>query len=102
MSTLLHVLGYGVPWWLWALAALAAAALAFRLGGARAAALAGALAAIVVAHRRGAQGGYSHALEQGEKDAQHALDAARAARDAAVRRDGDAGRLRDDDGFRRD
>lgn len=102
MSTLAHFFGYGVPWWLWGLAGLAGAALAFRFGGARGAALAGAVAALVVAHRRGAQGGYSHALEQGEKDAQHAIEAARAARDAAARRDGDAGRLRDDDGFRRD
>ncbi|MFS8039206.1 hypothetical protein ACI7BZ_19975 [Xanthobacter sp. AM11] len=102
MSTLFHLLAYGVPWWVLALPGLLAVVALARLAGPRAAALAGAVIALVLAHRRGAQAGFAHARRKGEDDARRSLDAAHAARAAADRRDGAAGRLRDDDGFRRD
>ncbi|MFG1350283.1 hypothetical protein [Xanthobacter autotrophicus] len=102
MSGLAHLLGYGVPWWLWAVAGLLAVAALMRVAGPRAALAAAAVLAFVLAHRKGAQQGYSHAIKEGERDAERILDTARAARAGADRRDADARRLRDDDGFRRE
>ncbi|QRG04847.1 hypothetical protein EZH22_17005 [Xanthobacter dioxanivorans] len=102
MTTLLHVLGYVIPWWIWGLFGLAAVVLLARFAGVRAALAAGAALVLALAQRRGAQRGYAHAIEEGEENARKSLDAARGARDAALARDGDARRLRDDDGFRRD
>ncbi|MEP9352031.1 hypothetical protein ABLE93_00380 [Xanthobacter sp. KR7-65] len=95
-------LGYGLPWWVWSLPGVAAVVLLLRLFGPKAAAAAAVALALILAHRRGAQAGRDHALKEGERDATKSLAAAEAARAAAARRDGTAGRLRDDDGFRRD
>ncbi|MFG1371777.1 hypothetical protein V5F32_06360 [Xanthobacter oligotrophicus] len=102
MSGFAHILGYGVPWWLWGMAGLLAVAALARVAGPRAALAAAAVLAFALAHRKGAQQGYSHAMKEGERDAERILDTARAARSGADRRGGDARRLRDDDGFRRE
>jgi hypothetical protein len=101
VSGLAHLLAYGVPWWLWGIAGLLAVAALARVAGLRAALAATAVLAFVLAHRKGAQQGYSQAMKEGERDAERILDTARAARSGADLRDGDARRLRDDDGFRR-
>lgn len=102
MSAIAHLLGYGVPWWLWGLLGLLALAAVVRLFGMRAALWAAAGLAILLADRRGAQRGYAHAQEKGDRDALRSLEQASDARADAGRRDGDALRLRDDDGYRRD
>ncbi|MDI4657128.1 hypothetical protein [Xanthobacter autotrophicus] len=102
MSGLAHLLGYGVPWWIWGMAGLLAVAALARVAGPRAALAAAAVLAFVLAHRKGAQQGYSHAIQKGDRDAERILDTARAARAGADLRNGDARRLRDDDGFRRE
>ena len=96
------VLGYGVPWWVWSLPGVLVVVVLLRLFGPRAAGLAAALLALGLATRRAAQRGYARAIQDGERHVSESLSAARSARDAAARRDGDARRLRDDDGFRRD
>ncbi|MCL8385120.1 MULTISPECIES: hypothetical protein [Xanthobacter] len=96
------VLGYAVPWWAWGIPGALAVAVLLRLFGVRAAGIAAAVLALVLVTRRAAQRGYDRALKEGERDVSKSLSAARSARDAAARRDGDARRLRDDDGFRRD
>lgn len=102
LATLGTFLGYAIPWWLWGAPAAVAVVLVLRAFGPRAAAVAAAGLALVLAHRKGAQGGFARAAKEGERDVSESLSAARSARDAAGRRDGDARRLRDDDGFRRD
>ncbi|MFG1222771.1 hypothetical protein [Xanthobacter wiegelii] len=102
LDALAGFLGYGVPWWAWGISGGLAVAVLLRLFGVRAAGIAAAVLAVVLVTRRAAQRGYDRALKEGERDVSKSLSAARSARDAAARRDGDAGRLRDDDGFRSD
>ncbi|MEP9368080.1 hypothetical protein [Xanthobacter sp. VNH20] len=102
MSTLAEWLVYQVPWWLLALLGLVGTLAAGWFLGLRAALAAGLAALVFIAGRRGAQQGWTDREAKGERDAQRAIDAARDARAGAERRDRDAGRLRDDDGWRRD
>lgn len=102
MSTLAVWLAYKLPWWVFALGALVATLGIARVVGLRAGALAAAFLAVLVAHRKGAQDGYSAREAQGEEDARHAIAAAARARSAAERSGSDARGLREDDGFRRD
>jgi len=102
VSALGQWLAYGVPWWLWAgLAGAAVLALA-RVLGVRVALAAAALAAVLLAYRRGAQAGWTDRQAKGERDAQAAVDQADAARRAAEHDADDPGRLRHSDGWRRD
>ncbi|MFG1423929.1 hypothetical protein [Roseixanthobacter liquoris] len=102
MSLLAEALVYQVPWWLLALLGVAAALAAGWFLGLRAALAVGLAGLVFIAGRRGAQQGWTDREAKGERDAQRAIDAARGARAAAERDGRDAGRLRDDDGWRRD
>lgn len=102
LAALAGFLGYAVPWWAWGIPGALAVAVLLRLFGVRVAGIAAAVLALVLVTRRAAQRGYDRALKEGERDVSKSLSAARSARDSAARRDGDARRLRDDDGFRRD
>lgn len=62
----------------------------------------GAVFAALVYGRRERQAGWKNAHAKGERDAQGALDQAGRARADADRRNAEPGRLRDDDGYRRD
>lgn len=110
MSSLAEFLLYGAPWWLQAffgalavllvllpLARLVGLPRALRLGTA-----AGAVLAVLATLSRARQRGWADAHAKGDRDAQDALEKAAAARSDADRRSADAGRLRDDDGYRRD
>ncbi|MFG1397193.1 hypothetical protein [Roseixanthobacter pseudopolyaromaticivorans] len=102
MSMLGEWLVYQVPWWLLALLGLAGALAAGWFLGLRATLAAGLAALVFIAGRRGAQQGWTDREAKGERDAQRAIDTARDTRADAERRDRDSGRLRDDDGWRRD
>ena len=97
-----HVFSQVIPWWVWAVLGLLAVAAVARFAGLRAAIAAGVALVIALAHRRGAQQGYRQARQEAEHEADRILERARAARAGAAGRGGDAARLRDDDGFRRD
>lgn len=101
---------YGAPWWLQSIGGLVLLAgaflLAVRLFGLEAA-LKGlvpvaAIFAALAYGRRERQAGWNDAHAKGERDAEDAVRKAKAARYDAARRNADAGRLRDDDGHRRD
>lgn len=101
---------YGTPWWLQAAGGLGVlAALGFllvRLVGLETALkilpfLAAGFGALVYG-RRERQAGWDDAHAKGDRNADDAISQAEAARAGAARRDADAGRLRDDDGHRRD
>lgn len=83
-------------------ATLAAAVLAQRLLGGRAAAGVLAAGGLIFAHRSGIRRGTARQAEQEKADAARAIEKAGRARTDADRRNADARRLRDDDGFRRD
>ncbi|MFG1464228.1 hypothetical protein V5F77_15160 [Xanthobacter sp. DSM 24535] len=102
MSGLLDWIAYQLPWWVLAIPALVAVLAVARLAGLRAAVTVGLAAAAILIGRRGAQQGWAAREAKGERDAQTAIERARDARAAALRRDGVAERLRDDDGWRRD
>lgn len=101
---------YNVPWWLQGglLAGLLVGGvllLARFVGFKNALQVGAALAAVVGAltyGRRERQLGYQDREKKGDRDAQDALEAASRARLDAAARNGDAKRLRDDDGYRRD
>lgn len=97
-----HIFSQVIPWWVWAALALGAVAAVARFAGKRAAMAAAAVLAVAVAHRRGAQRGYRQAREEGDREADRILEAARAARARAGGPGHAAAGLRDDDGFRRD
>ncbi|TCT07608.1 hypothetical protein [Aquabacter spiritensis] len=100
---------YAVPWWIQAAAGagLIGTGLVFaaRLLGMRAALklamAAGALLLALAAGRRARQRGWNDRQAKEKEDANRAISVARRAR-AAADADSGAGRLRDDDGFRRD
>lgn len=108
--TLAEWLLYGTGWRLQALGGVLLLAglgllLARLVGPARAVrimALAGGVFAALVYGRRERQAGWNDAHAKGERDANAAIAQAGRARADAHRRDADSGRLRDDDGYRRD
>ncbi|OYY86516.1 MAG: hypothetical protein B7Y61_06355 [Rhizobiales bacterium 35-66-30] len=85
-----------------ALLGLGAALAAAWFLGLRAALAVGIAGLIFIAGRRGAQQGWTDREAKGDRDAQRAIDVARDARADAEWGSRDAGRLRDDDGWRRD
>jgi len=101
---------YGTSWWLQAAGGLVViAGLAFLLirifdleTALKILVPVGAVFAALAYGRRERQAGWNDAHAKGDRDADEAIDKARAARYDAARRDADAGRLRDDDGHRRD
>lgn len=103
VGTLLARLLFG-DWTLGVLAGatLGLAVLAWRLLGPNAAL--GVLGAglLVMVDRVGFRRGAAHQSEKEKADAERAIERAQRARADADSRDADAGRLRDDDGFRRD
>lgn len=106
MTWLLHALWNAaflwVPLWLWVLLAVAAALAVYRIFGWKQtlAALVGIGAFLLYA--LGTRQGRDAQIRKDIKDAQKAIDKARAARAAADRRNADPDRVLDDDGYRRD
>lgn len=102
MRTIAEWLAYGLPWWAWAVPALLGVLGLMRLAGVRAGLGAAAVAAVLLAYRKGSQAGWAAQRAKGERDAQEAVDRAARARRDAERDAGDARRLRDTDGWRRE
>ncbi|WP_188576090.1 hypothetical protein [Azorhizobium oxalatiphilum] len=95
-------MSYGLPWWVWALPALAVVLGLTRLFGWRVGLGTLGVLALVLAHRRGAQRGWAGARAGEARHADEAVERAAQARSAADLAGADAGRLRDTDGWRRD
>ncbi len=101
---------YGAPWWLQAIGGAIFIVLVLiplvRIVGLKntleIGAIVGAVFGALVYGRRERQQGWKDAQSKGERDAQSAIDQASRARADADLSNADPGRLRDDDGYRRD
>lgn len=94
--------GLHIPDWVFLVAGVGAAAVAYRYLGLRAALAALAAVAVLLARTSGQKAG----AEQRQKEARHAIDKvqkkATSARNTAIGRNASVDRLREDDGFKRD
>lgn len=93
---------YAVPWWVWLFIGLTIALLVYRIWGLKAALAAATAALLATTYRRGQQTGWRDRQRKEENDAERSINRAGAARLDADKRNADPGRLRDNDGFRRD
>lgn len=102
LDALWHAVFLWVPLWVWALLAIAACVVVFRVFGWRQTLAAAAAAGAFLLYAFGARQGRDAQIQKDIKDAQKAIDKARAARAAADRRNADPDRVFDNDGHRRD
>ena len=97
-----EALAYGLPWWLLGGLVMAGLALVALRFGWRAALLAGTAGLLLIVDRRAAQRGWRDRQRKEDADEARNLETARLARLDAERAARDPGRLRADDGWRRD
>jgi len=93
---------YAIPWWAKVGAGLIAALIILRLFGWKASVAALIAVATLGAVNRGQQQGWEARLKKDNRDADKAIERARAARADADRRNANAGELRKPDKYRRD
>ena len=108
MRSIVEWLDFGLPWEFWLAPAVVGAVAVFiavcRVFGVRsalgAAGAFGAISLLIITRQRGRQEGWNKRIEKEERDAAETIQRAEKARRTADA--SPAGRLRDDDGFRRD
>lgn len=93
---------YVLPWWVKVIAGLIVVGIILRLFGWKATVAAMIAVATLGLVNRSQQQGWEARIKKDNEDADKAIARARSVRDAADRRNAAPGRLRDDDGFRRD
>jgi hypothetical protein len=92
-----------IPWWVWVVAAVAAVVVVWRTLGWQGALAALAAIVAVFGYGKGRQEGWNERTAAGRKEADNAITRADQARADSMRdTSSNGGKLRDDDGFRRD